>query len=277
MEGLPGSDGGQPRRDDRYHRRAVGAQPAMAASPVGIVALAIAGLVAAFAALYASNSGFRDWVQGVWQGIKDFMAPIIDWFRRTIPPLWEKISDAVSTAMGIVSDVIKRVWGFIGPFVTGYLQTMWNVYSTVFKAVWSVVSETMETIWSVIRTVWNFIYPFVSRYLQTMWNVCSTIFKARVVGGVYRHGCDLVGDQGSSGGDRAVRHRVLKEMWANVVNIFDGIKAAISLAMNVVRRSSPTSGTASSGCGTTSCPGVGHHRAHLRLGARQDLPPRWTR
>jgi len=208
---------------------------AMAANPVGIVVLAIAGLVAAFAALYASNSGFRDWVQGVWQGIKDFMAPIIDWFRRTIPPLWEKISDAVSTAMGIVSDVIKRVWGFIGPFVTGYLQTMWNVYSTVFKAVWSVVSETMETIWSVIRTVWNFIYPFVSQYLQTMWNVYSTIFKAvwsvvstvmdaiwsviKVIWGVI--GPFVTG--------------VLKEMWANVVNIFDGIKAAISLAMNVVK------------------------------------------
>lgn len=151
---------------------------AMAANPIGLIALAIAGLVAAFVALYQRNEGFRNFIQGVWQGIKDFMEPIIRWFAETIPPIWDAIFSAVSTAMSGIWNVITTVWDFIYPFVSGYLQLLFKAFTTLWGTIFRVVAGAMEGIWNVIKTVWDFIYPFVSGYLSMMWTVYSTIFQA---------------------------------------------------------------------------------------------------
>ena len=230
---------------------------AMAANPIGLVALAIAGLVAAFVALYQRNEGFRNFIQGIWQGIKDFMAPIISWFAETIPPIWDKIFQAVSTAMSAIWSVIKTVWDFIYPFVTGYLKLLFTAFTTLWGTIFRVVAAAMEGIWNVIKTVWDFIYPAVSTYLQLMWTVYSTYFKAvwTVISTVMKAIWAVISAIWGVIGPFITG--VLKEIWSNVQSIwnlmweiisrvlgwiwdkvkwaFDAIKNQIEYVMDAVR------------------------------------------
>jgi hypothetical protein len=81
----------------------------MSANPVGIIVLAIIGLIAAFAALYASSEGFRDAVGGLFSALGAAFDFVIGLIRTIIGFFW-------NGPMGII---IKAIAGLAGIDLSG--------------------------------------------------------------------------------------------------------------------------------------------------------------
>lgn len=80
---------------------------ALSANPIGLVVIAIAGLVAAFVTLWNKCEGFRNFFINMWEGIKKIGSSVADFiggiFERTI-----------NTVKGIINGVISIINGAIG-------------------------------------------------------------------------------------------------------------------------------------------------------------------
>jgi phage-related protein len=81
----------------------------MSANPVGIIVLAIVGLIAAFAALYASSEGFRDAVGGLFDALGTAFNFVIGLIKTIIGFFW-------NGPMGII---IKAIAGLAGIDLSG--------------------------------------------------------------------------------------------------------------------------------------------------------------
>jgi phage-related protein len=81
----------------------------MSANPVGLIVLAIVGLIAAFAALYASSEGFRDAVGGLFSALGAAFDFVIGLIRTIIGFFW-------NGPMGII---IKAIAGLAGIDLSG--------------------------------------------------------------------------------------------------------------------------------------------------------------
>ena len=151
---------------------------ALSANPIGIVVMAIAGLIAAVVLLYNKNEGFRQLVQKVWGAIQTAIGAVVDWFQQYVPPIWEAVKQTLSTIMGAIGKVVEVVWKGISWYVTTYITIVKNVVTFVFGA----VKAYIEFVWNVIKTgieiVWQAISTVVTTYINAVKTVITTVFDA---------------------------------------------------------------------------------------------------
>ena len=80
---------------------------ALAANPIGLVVIAIAGLVAAFVTLWNKCEGFRNFFINMWEGIKKIGSSVANF----IGSIFES---KINTVKGIINGVISIINGAIG-------------------------------------------------------------------------------------------------------------------------------------------------------------------
>lgn len=80
---------------------------ALTANPIGLVVMAIAGLVAAFVVLWNKCEGFRNFFINMWEGIKKIGSSVADF----IGGIFER---KINTIKGIINAVISIINGAIG-------------------------------------------------------------------------------------------------------------------------------------------------------------------
>jgi len=157
----------------------------MAANPIGIVVVALAGLAAAFVVAYKKSETFRELVGRVLDRLKTVMAG----FVRVARALWARFGDNIVTiargAWKIISSVVqgalKVIKGIINVFVgalTGDWRKAWAGVKQVVAGVWQtikgIIDGTLKVIkgllgdaWSAIKgtaaTAWDRITEAVSR------------------------------------------------------------------------------------------------------------------
>lgn len=96
----------------------------LTANPIGIVVLAIAGLVAALVVAYKRSETFRRIVDGAWRGIKAAISSVVSWFRDNAWP------------------IIRVVLGLIG----AYYKTLWTIAKTVFSGVRTAIGWAISAV-----------------------------------------------------------------------------------------------------------------------------------
>ncbi|WP_330400183.1 hypothetical protein, partial [Clostridioides difficile] len=103
--------------------------------PIGVALLAITALVAGLVVLWNTNKGFRDFVIGAWNSIKETATKvwggICNFFTQTIPQAWESLCTSFSNAgqwFGEMWNNIKQAfvngWNAIVAFFTQTIP-MW--------------------------------------------------------------------------------------------------------------------------------------------------------
>lgn len=80
---------------------------ALAANPIGLVVIAVAGLVAAFVTLWNKCEGFRNFFINMWEGIKKIGSSVANF----IGSIFES---KINTVKGIINGVISLINGAIG-------------------------------------------------------------------------------------------------------------------------------------------------------------------
>lgn len=81
----------------------------MAANPISIVILAIAGLVTAFITLWNKCEGFRNFFINMWDGIKEVFGTVTEWFSEK----FTAARDAVVNVWGNIKDTFSNIWSKI--------------------------------------------------------------------------------------------------------------------------------------------------------------------
>jgi hypothetical protein len=129
---------------------------ALNANPIGLIVLALAGLVAGIVLAYKNSETFRNIVQAAWSGIKTVVSAVWDWISTTLWPgikaAFQGIGDA---AMWLWNNALKPAWEGIQ---TG-LQAAWAVMKVVFdvwKTEWRLVGEGAMWLWNnAIQPAWE--------------------------------------------------------------------------------------------------------------------------
>lgn len=85
----------------------------IAANPIGILIVAIAGLVALVVYLWNTNAGFRDALIGIWRDIQVAVMAVVDFFTEMIPAAWGKMLSATKVAWSAVTGAVSNAWNMM--------------------------------------------------------------------------------------------------------------------------------------------------------------------
>lgn len=210
---------------------------AMSANPIGLIIIAIAGLVAAFVLLWNKCEGFRNFFLGMWEGIKtafqaflDWISPAIEAIKGCFEGLWTKlqeiwayiiqsvqpIKEAISGAFSEAWELIKVVWDLVKP----YFAAIWENIKVVFSVVKEVLSGFFEAAWIAIQAVWD----VASSYFAAVWDTIKAIFSvvATYLGGMFSTAWTAI---------KAVWDTVtgyFTAVWDTIKGIFAVVKAVLS-------------------------------------------------
>lgn len=119
---------------------------AMSANPVGLVISLIAGLVAAFATLWATSEDFRNFWIDLWEKIKSVTSDVAEKVKNGLTGAWETVKTKTSEVVTAVKDGVKGAvdaaltWG--KDLIDNFVQGIKNGIGRVKEA----VSEMAQTV-----------------------------------------------------------------------------------------------------------------------------------
>lgn len=139
----------------------------LGANPIGIVVVAIVGLVTSFTILWNKSEAFRNFWIGLWNAIKSTVSTVVS-----------SISSFLSSAWNAISSTISTVWNGIKAVITTVVNGISSVITSVFNGIKSFITGVWNGISSVTSTVWNAIVGFVTSYINNVKTVITTVFNA---------------------------------------------------------------------------------------------------
>ena len=126
---------------------------AAATGPIGLIVLAIAGVIAITVLVWKKNEAFRDFILGAWENIKDAFAGAFNWLRDN----WPTVLAILTGPIGLAVLAITRNLDTIVEFVTGIPDRLRAIASTM----WDWITETLSSRWKAAQRLWDNILEFV--------------------------------------------------------------------------------------------------------------------
>lgn len=178
---------------------AFGAAMAFLTSPIGLVVLAIAGLIAAGVLLYQhwdeiqakaaevwgqikeiiSNfwkvvqektqeiwTAIKEFVSQIWENIKTRASEIFNGIKETLSAIWDSIKQTVEQKWNAIKDWITHIWQKIKAIfkLDEMLQIGRNIITKLWdgmKNVWNSVTSWLNGIVNTIKKIWNDVCDYV--------------------------------------------------------------------------------------------------------------------
>lgn len=223
----------------------------LAANPIALVVLAIAGLVAAFVGLWNNCEEFRNFWIGLWEGLKNavstaidaivgFFSKIVDFIKNNWQGLLllivnpfagafkliydncEVFRDFIDGLMEKVKEIFKAGW----EAVKGFFSSAWDAIVSVWEAAVDFFSEIGEGIQSVFEAV----AEFLGDAFSAAWEAVSAVWKAAVdfFGGIW-NGIKSGGKAAADAVGNALKSAwtVVKNAWNGAISFFTGIRDKI--------------------------------------------------
>jgi len=129
----------------------------MLANPIGLVILAVIGLIAAFVWLWNNVEGFRNFFTGAWDKIKSAVTGVFDWVKKNWPKLLAILSGPIGLAVYAITrhfDKIKAAAQKVWNWITGAFSTIGSIGTSIIKgAVNAVLGFAERTINGFIRLI----------------------------------------------------------------------------------------------------------------------------
>jgi len=165
-------------------------------SPAGLIAAAVAGLVAAFVYFYQTNEKFRNTVNGIFQKIgeaaqwlwQEVLVPLGKWLGEELSAAWESVgkvatwlwdnvlkpfgawlADALPVAWDAVTKAAEWLWkNVLVPF-GGFLKTLWTtVLVPLGKIIGDVLAIAFETVSEIAKDFWELVLVPLGKALKEM-------------------------------------------------------------------------------------------------------------
>jgi hypothetical protein len=152
---------------------------AMTANPIGIVVVAIAGLVAGLVYFFTQTELGRTIIENVWGAIKSFIGGVVKWFQTYVLPVVSAIFKGVGAVFSwLYNNVVKPVFDGI----KWYIGVWWTVVSGIFQVVVALVRNVLGPIFEwFYNKVIKPVFDLVSLAVRVFWNsYVKPIFDAVV-------------------------------------------------------------------------------------------------
>lgn len=188
---------------------------AMAANPIGLIVLAIVGLVTALVVAYKKSEWFRGVVDAIWAGIKTAIGAVVDWIVTYVWPVikaaWEGIA---AGAMWLWQNAIKPAWD--GIYASAEVTAAWIMNTLVpwLQSAWAAIGAAAQWLWtSVIQPVWEGIKVAIA--------IAVAVIMTIIDGLVWYW--------------QNVLAPVAQWLWTSVIQpVWNGIQIAIDVAVGVI-------------------------------------------
>ncbi|XTZ18195.1 phage tail tape measure protein [Micromonospora echinospora] len=152
---------------------------AMMLNPVGLIILAVIGLIAVIVGLWMKFEGFRNFWKAVWDGIVAAFQWAVDW----IVGGWTWVLETIVALAKGWWELFTGFWGMVGQFFADLLKGWWDL----FTGFWSMVGNG-------IVDAWNWVVGKVSAFVdyvgglggrirakaKGMWDGIKDAFKSAV-------------------------------------------------------------------------------------------------
>jgi phage-related minor tail protein len=153
---------------------------ALGANPIFLIIGAIVALVAGLVLAYHKFDWFRNFVDGVWQGIQSVVAAVVDWFQATVWPTLQQVFQWIGGALSALWEAYKAYWGFIFGIVqrvaAWFMEYVWPTIQTVF----GYIGTALGVLWEAYKTYWTLILNAVRAvadwFMATLWPGIQRVF-----------------------------------------------------------------------------------------------------
>lgn len=139
--------------------------------PVGWIITGIGLLVGAVMYLWRTNSGFRNAVINIWNGIKTGVMNVVNSMRVLLPAVWNAIKN---TTLNVWHGIVNGVM-----FVVRHWKQILFAQFYIMRAVIPAVFRTIRT---VVVNVWNAMKNTVVKVAKSLWNGVKATFHALSTG-----------------------------------------------------------------------------------------------
>lgn len=214
--------------------------------PVGVVAIAVGALTAAFVYLWNTNEGFKEAVIQIWTTISELLSPLISgiaefiktiwgavtawWnanqqsFLTTAQTIWNSIMTTIQSILNLVQLVIQTVLTNIQNFWNTWGSTIQNFTSAVWGAIKALITGVVNNLLSTITTIFN----QISIVIQTVMGVIQGIIKA--ITGAIKGDWSQVWE-----GIKQIVSSIFEGIVATISNFMEGAKNTVSNAIETIR------------------------------------------
>ena len=118
----------------------------MTANPFTLIAMAIAGLVAAFAVLWNTNEGFRNFIIGAWDNIKNVVGGAVNGLISGFNAARDGVGNAMSAMQSSIQAHGGGIKGVIGAAVDGYIGIYRTGFNLINQATGGKLGEMLSTV-----------------------------------------------------------------------------------------------------------------------------------
>ena len=139
---------------------------AMSANPIGLIILAITGLVAAFVYLWNNSEEFRQFWINLWEKIKAAVSAAVEFFKGVPDKVKNAISGALEKVQQWGADLVNRA----KTAATNLLSNVSSVLTNMPGKVWSAISGAISRV-----TQWG--SDMVNKAKTAMKNVVDSVTK----------------------------------------------------------------------------------------------------
>jgi TP901 family phage tail tape measure protein len=146
---------------------------ALSANLIGLIVIAIAGLVAGIIYAYKHFEGFRNVVDATWKGI----VAAFKWGWGLIKGIWDAFTGAISW----VIDYVKNNWKKLIPMILGPI----GVVVSQVMIHWDTIKEGAKKVWEFVKEQFNKLINFlkglpgqIASIAANLWDGLKSAFKS---------------------------------------------------------------------------------------------------
>lgn len=162
---------------------------AMNANPIGIIITVIAALVAAFIALWNNCEGFRNFWKKLWQGIKDTVGVVVDWFVSAFKSvasfftnIWNGIKNIASSAWEGIKGIFSGVYDYFYQKFSAPIEAIKNLFSGIIDFFKNVFSGNWEEAWNSIVDIFKSVLNMIPTFLEYIINGAIDLINGLLTG-----------------------------------------------------------------------------------------------
>ena len=175
----------------------------MTANPLGLIILAVIGLVAAFVIAYKRSETFRNVVDGAFRAIKNVVMSVVNFLKPFITTAFSVLKNVFTVyfniyktvftvAFRVIKAVVVTAFNAIKTavlFVFNILKTAFTIYLNIYKTIFTVAIRVIKAVWTAgfnffktkVVSTFNGIKTTISNALGTVWGFITDL-KTKITG-----------------------------------------------------------------------------------------------
>lgn len=142
----------------------------MSANPIGLIIIAIAGLVAAFVLLWNKCDAFRNFFIKLWEIIKEKAGVAINAIKTIFTGFWKNVKGGVTNAISIVRSIFVAM-------VSWFKEKVIQPIKSVFTGLWDKLKSGAKSVWDGITSVFIKIPNWFKDKFKQAWEGVKNVFS----------------------------------------------------------------------------------------------------